>query len=466
MNKRALMIRAAIATCLGTGVLAVALAAPAVAADQLDPGSTPEFVPGEVLVQFEDEAVERRVELPAGVAVNDAVRSLRADPNVSTAAPNYIAHASFIPNDPGRGSEIEGWQNDQWNFLDGPGGINATAAWKILRDAGRPGGRRPNGKLGPKVAVVDTGVAFRKMGGNFRRSPDLARSSFTRGKDFVDGDRFPLDENGHGTHIASTILERVNNGKSVTGLAYGVRVMPVRVLNASGNGSAENVAKGIRWATDHGAKVINLSLEFGIGTVDRCGDIPGVCGAIRNALKNNVFVVAAAGNQGRDQVAYPAFADNPDDPKSVANAGPVIAVGAGTIRGCLSDFSNYGPGLDLVAPGGGDDNAAGGAQCDPFGPAPGIVQLTLRDGPAANGNYKQFGFPRYDGTSMAAAHVSATAALVLSSQTLKKSIGRKPKPANLEKWIEARTKTTVGEVALEKEFYGAGLLDAASALTE
>ncbi len=85
MNKRALMIRAAIATCLGTGVLAVALAAPAVAADQLDPGSTPEFVPGEVLVQFEDEAVERRVELPAGVAVNDAVRSLRADPKAGAA---------------------------------------------------------------------------------------------------------------------------------------------------------------------------------------------------------------------------------------------------------------------------------------------------------------------------------------------------------------------------------------------
>jgi serine protease len=460
------MKRSILTAWLAVFALSLASAASAGADEQPSEDLAAPFVPGEVLVQFEGEKVERRVELPEGVPVNEAVRSLRADPDVSLAAPNYIARASYILNDPGRGSEPRGWVDDQWNFLDGPGGINATAAWDILRDAGRPGGRRPNGNLGPKVAVVDTGVAYRAEGRRFIRSPDLARSSFTRGKDFVDGDELALDENGHGTHIASTIVERVNNGRAVTGLAYGVRVMPVRVLNADGNGTARNVARGIRWAASHGAKVINLSLEFGIGTVDSCADIPTVCNAIRKALKKNILVVAAAGNQGRDQVAYPAYADNPDDPDGVSAAGPVVAVGAGTIRGCLSDFSNHGPGLDLVAPGGGDDRGAAGAQCDPFGPSPGIVQLTLRDGSVANGNFKQFGFPRYDGTSMAAAHVSATAALVLSSQTLKKSIGRPPKPKNLLNWIQARTRTTVGEVPLETKFYGAGLLDAAAALTE
>ena len=144
---------------------------------------------------------------------------------------------------------------------------------------------------------------------------------------FVDGDELALDENGHGTHIASTIVERVNNGRAVTGLAYGVRVMPVRVLNAGGEGTARNVARGIRWAASHGAKVINLSLEFGVGTVDSCADIPTVCNAIRKALKKNILVVAAAGNQGRDQVAYPAYADNPDEPDGVSAAGPVVAVG-------------------------------------------------------------------------------------------------------------------------------------------
>jgi serine protease len=458
--------RAAIATSLGAAALLLGAAVPAGAEEPLSAEQPPAFVPGEVLVRFGDQKVERLVELPPTVGVNEAVRALRENSSVESASPNYVARASYIPNDPGREGGVGNWQEDQWNFLDGPGGVNAPEAWDILRDAGRPGGRRPNKTRGPKVAVVDTGVAYRNKGSQFRRSPDLARKSFTRGKDFVDGGRVPLDENGHGTHIASTILERVNNGEAVTGLAYGVRVVPVRVLNSSGNGTARNVARGIRWAARHGAKVINLSLEFGLNSVESCEDIPGVCSAIRTALKKDVLVVAAAGNQGKGEVAYPAHADNAADPKGVGGAGPVIAVGAGSIRGCLTDFSNYGPGLDLVAPGGGDDRSAAGPHCDPLGAAPGIVQLTLRDGPVANGNYKRFGYPRYDGTSMAAAHVSATAALVLASQLLKKDIGRKPKPADLERWIEARTRATVDEVALEEKFYGAGLLDTALALTK
>ena len=144
----------------------------------------------------------------------------------------------------------------------------------------------------------------------------------------------------------------------------------------------------------------------------------------------------------------------------------MIAVGSGSVRGCLTDFSNYGSGLDIVAPGGGDDLGAAGAHCDPFGPAPGIVQLTLRPGPAANGDFKRFGYPRYDGTSMAAAHVSATAALVLASKVLTRNLGRKPRPADLEEWIKARARASIDGAELEENFYGSGLLDAAAAITK
>ncbi|MGI9557589.1 MAG: S8 family serine peptidase [Solirubrobacterales bacterium] len=459
-------IRGAIVAA-GCGILgATLLAAPAMGQESAEPSPNAKFVPSEVLVRFDDQKTEQVIELPSGVGVREAVRNFRDNEDVASAVPNYIARASFIPKDPGRGGGKGGWQEDQWNFLGGPGGVNAVDAWDILRAADRPGGRRPNGKRGTKVAVVDTGVAYRSKGSKYKRSPDLPADAFTRGKDFVDDDRLPLDENGHGTHIASTIVERTHNGKAVTGLAYGVRVMPVRVLDAGGSGSAKDVARGIRYAANKGAKVINLSLEFGLGAVESCSDIPGVCRAIRKAIKKGALVVAAAGNQGRDQVAYPAFADNPDDKKGVSAKGPVLAVGAGSVRGCLSDFSNYGPGLDLVAPGGGDDRGAAGAHCDPFGPAPGIVQMTLKSAPALNGDFKQFGFPRYDGTSMAAAHVSAAAALVLSSKVLRKSLKRKPKPADIEKWMEARTRTGVDGVQLEEKFYGAGLLDAAAALAK
>ena len=111
----------------------------------------------------------------------------------------------------------------QWNFLDGPGGVNAPAAWDNLIADGRPGG------AGVIVAVVDTGVAYRNHK-RFKRDPDLT-TRLRRGYDFVDNDRYPLDTNGHGTHVASTIAEATNNGLSLTGLAYGATIMPVRVLD-------------------------------------------------------------------------------------------------------------------------------------------------------------------------------------------------------------------------------------------
>ena len=115
----------------------------------------------------------------------------------------------------------------------------------------------------------------------------------------------------------------------------------MRVLDAHGYGDATTIAKGIRYAVRHGAKVINMSLEF--STSVRASEIPDITAALRYANRHGVVVVGSSGNEGEARIAYP------------ARTGNVISVGATTDDGCLADFSNDGFGLDLVAPGGGDD---------------------------------------------------------------------------------------------------------------
>ena len=248
--------------------------------------------------------------------------------------------------------------------------MNAAAAWGNVAKAGHTGGR------GTIVAVLDTGVAYRNAG-RFKRSPDFTASDFVRGYDFVGRDSHPDDENGHGTHVAGTIGEGVNNGVGLTGLAYGAKIMPVRVLDSIGEGDVPVIARGVRYAARHGADVINLSLEFSPEV--RAGDIPELLSAIRYARSRGVVVVGASGNEGHATVAYP------------ARAGDVLAVGATTERGCLSDFSNEGRGLDIVAPGGGRDavTPVGEPGCDAGLPGRPIVQLTYTSGLGV------FGYPRH-----------------------------------------------------------------------
>ena len=191
-----------------------------------------------------------------GSACSEAARALRANPRVAYAAPDYIATASASdrrtdgasPTIPARSAGPPGppggWVSKQWNFLPweglatpllplSPGGIDAVGAWEHLEAAGRPGAE------GVTVAVLDTGIAYRALGNDFRRSPDFTAGQFVKGHDFVDGDRLPLDENGHGTHVAGTIAEKTNNGIGLTGLAFRAKLMPVRVLDAQGRGRAD-----------------------------------------------------------------------------------------------------------------------------------------------------------------------------------------------------------------------------------
>ena len=372
--------------------------------------------------------------IPRGESLARALARARARPGVTWAVPDYVAHASgtVVPNDEGSAHTPGGWQELQWNF-SGPFGIGAPEAWANVAAAGAPGGH------GVVVAVLDTGVAYANRG-RFRISPDFGRWQFVKGYDFVGRDPYPNDRNGHGTFVAGTIAEATNNRIGLTGLAFGARIMPVRVLDTEGEGEASTIAEGVRFAVEHGAQVINLSLEFSPGVT--AADIPELIAALRYAHKHRVLVVAAAGNEGHTAVAYPAHA--PD----------VVSVGATTEHGCLAAYSNDGSGLTLVAPGGGPDaDLPGDPDCQPERPGRDIYQETF-----TGSSVQRFGLPSgYEGTSMATPHVSAAAALVIASGVL----GPHPTPAQLTARLRATARKLGG--GGDEALYGAGLLDAAAA---
>jgi serine protease len=376
----------------------------------------------------------RLLRLAPGVSLGAALRALRRRPDVTWAVPDYRAHAAgLIPDDVGTGAQPGDWQQLQWNF-SGPFGVNAPQAWSNVAADGAPGGK------GVVVAVLDTGVAYATHG-RFLRSPDFSRYGFTGGYDFIAHNRFPNDRNGHGTFVAGTIAEATDNRYGLTGLAFAARVMPVRVLDSAGEGEASTIAEGVRYAVRHGARVINLSLEFSSNVT--AADIPELLEALRYARRRGVLVVAAAGNEAHTAVAYPARAPN------------VVAVGATTEHGCLADYSNDGSGLTLVAPGGGADaSLPGDPNCRPEGPAGrDIFQVTF-----TAASPRRFGMPGgYEGTSMAAPHVSATAALVIASGVL----GRHPTPAQIVGRLRATARKLGG--GGDEALYGAGLVDAAAA---
>ncbi|ACB53639.1 protease [Crocosphaera subtropica ATCC 51142] len=295
--------------------------------------------------------------------------------------PNYIYHALETPNDPD--------YSKQWNLHN----IHVERAWEETKGEGIT------------VAVIDSGVS---------RVPDLRQTEFVSGYDFVNDRNDASDDNGHGTHVAGTIAQSTNNNYGVAGIAYQAKIMPIKVLSAQGGGSVSDIADAIRFAADNGADIINMSLGGG-------GESQVMKDAIDYAYDKGVVIIAAAGNSNQNAASYPARY-----PK-------VISVSALDAAGKKANYSNYGAGVDISAPGGSESGK--------------ILQETID--PSTGDSV----FSGFQGTSMAAPHVAGVAALI--------------KAAGVEKPNEILAILTQSSRKVEDDtfnYYGAGQLDAGEAV--
>ena len=372
-----------------------------------------------------------------------ALRDLKRHRTVAWAERSLVAGAAYVPNDSGVASAVGpagGWATVQWE-LNGPFGINAPAAWSQASKLGGSGGK------GVTIAILDSGVAYHKRG-RFSRSPDLSMSRFTRGYDFIDHDSYPNDEFGHGTLVASIVGATANNAYGTVGVAYRATIMPVRVLDFEGKSDAATIARGLRWAVDHGADVVNLSLElFDAPPLPPTPRSVMTSRTVRSALaaarKAKVVVVSAAGNSFDLRVP------------GRTNDTLAINVGGTTEHGCLGNYSNHGPGMDIVAPGGGEDAPlVGDPNCHP-GLAPGRDISGVSFEARAPKRFEIL--PSFRGTSAAAPHVTGVVALVLASGIL----GAHPTPSAVERHLEL-TARDLGAPGPDR-YYGHGLLDATAA---
>ncbi|MBC8232027.1 peptidase S8 [bacterium] len=243
------------------------------------------------------------LKVPEGSTVDQMVRRFNRIPGVEFAEPDYIAHATLIPNDP--------YYPNQWGLPK----IQAPRAWDITQ-----------GDKKVRIAVLDTGVDFDHEDLASKIPFNIFHKNFTTSSTAD-------DHYGHGTHCAGIAAAITNNDIGVAGNGFDCRLMNGKVLGDSGSGQYSWLAKGIVWATLWRAKVISMSLSGGSpdNTVEK---------AVNFAWRRGVVLVAAAGNHGTTTPVYPAFYEN------------CIAVGATDQNDNKASFSAYGPDwVDVAAPG-------------------------------------------------------------------------------------------------------------------
>src|SRR6476661_7393320 len=308
------------ALCLAAPLTSHTLFAPRAApAAPAAAGAAGDWTPGRVLVKLRTAGAASAIEACYALRAADptaptleldgaptldvpsTVAALRADPNVVYAEPDYAMRLQTTPND-------EKYADQEWWLT----AMQAQAAWDIS-----------TGNPDLIVAILDTGVAT--------NHPEFA-GRVLGGHNFVANNDDAYDDNGHGTHVAGIASAAGNNGIGIAGISWQPRILPVKVLNAEGQGSTYAFAQGIRWAVDAGARVINISAGADFSTETEHD-------AVRYARSKGVVIVAAAGNTPDGKPEYPAGYDE------------VIAVSASSRRDSVAGFSSYGDYVDVAAPG-------------------------------------------------------------------------------------------------------------------
>lgn len=336
------------------------------------------------------------VSLNSDAQLQSIKKLLRQRDDVEGYELNNTMYAYWTPDDPKLKNQ---WHMDM---------IKAQQAWS--QDRGH----------GVVVAVIDTGVTTGN--GKLKRLEDLAMTRFVAGYDFVSDKVSTDDLHGHGSHVAGTVAQSTNNGLGVAGVAFASKIMPIRVLDAMGRGRISDIAEAIRWATQHGADVINMSLG---------SPMPSklIAKEVAYARAHGVVVVCAAGNSGGRGVGFPA-----------ANKG-ALAVSALDPKGQLAFYSSWGQQIFIAAPGGDTrfDNNGDGLR-------DGVLQNTIVPGDPSRQGY----FP-FQGTSMASPHVAGVAALIIAEGL--------SNPGRVENILQT-TASAKGDV----NKFGAGLVNAEAAV--
>ena len=380
-------------------------------------------------------------------------RILAEQPDVDYAQARYRVHPLFVPNDP--------LYSMQWNYA----ALDMEGAWDI----------NPGATSSIVVAVLDTGVAFRNIAIRFTlpswepvpgilfpalgdldipfaAAPDLGGAGrFVAPRDFIWNDFDPVDLDGHGTHVAGTVGQLTNNGVGAAGMAFNVRIMPIKVVTSLWDdvfgspfeGTDDVVARGIRYAVDNGAKVLNMS-------IGRTGaPAPVVRDAVAYAVRNGAFVAVAAGNDFQGGNGVERLVEFAPQIQGMVGVG---AIGRDRIR---AFYSNTGPYIEVVAPGG--NQRTGGT-------AGGVLQQTYDFGQTdtyLNG-VARYRAPRFDvfayqflqGTSMATPHVAGLAAMLMQQGITD--------PAAVEAAIE-HFATDLGPLGRDDQ-YGYGLINPRASL--
>jgi subtilisin family serine protease len=259
------------------------------------------------------------VEIPASVSVEEMTDALRANPDIQSAGPNYIARITVTPNDP-----LFRYQYALHNTgqdIASPDGQRGTTNADINAPAGWD---ETEGSSDTVIAIIDSGIDF--------GHPDLKNKIVSRGHDFSNNDDDATDDNGHGTFVAGVAAAETDNDEGIAGVAWNCLILPVKVTDAEGLAFYSDVIDGILWAADNGADVINLSLGS-----DAADD--SLRDALAYAHGKGVVIAASAGNDATT-VFYPAAYD-----------AYCLAIAATDYNDERPSWSCFGPQVDVAAPG-------------------------------------------------------------------------------------------------------------------